>query len=201
MTSKILALALCAFPLIAWSQAPKAPSSIQPQLPQTAKPEPDFDPFAMQLLSRKDMEKMAQQPVLPVAVSPAPPTAKIPEPQSPPDVKALPNPAPPSQTAASIAPPAAEPPPPRYVPDQQVNTGTLNYYLSRGANQASSNANAYGQRQAPPAPAGSNRAQMNTLEAILEQVRAKGVNEGKISVELNRLTTAQFIHWAQQTGR
>ena len=89
----------------------------------------------------------------------------------------------------------------RYIPDTDSNNGSIDYYESKATKQNNYYINKYSNR-APQNPAASNNPKdMVALSPYIESLRQMGVSEGKISVELNRLTTPQFIHWAMIIAR
>lgn len=88
---------------------------------------------------------------------------------------------------------------PRFIQDSDPNHGTVSYYESKAAAKEQYYAGSYGQRSPATSPSSRSTEQMGYLAPIVESLRNRGVEEGKISLELNRLTPVQFAHWAAQS--
>ena len=191
----LAALAAIAYlPLAGLAQTPTpAPA------PAPAQPSTEINPFSRQFVTP---EQMAPSIPAPPSVNPAAPVAVAP-PGAPSGPSAPPAPRLPAPPPPSAAPPARvqEPAPSRFIPDGPRNTGSLTYFEGRGEAQSAHYGNAYGQSPPRPNAAGALPSQVEMLGPLVWQLRAQGVDEGKISIELNRLTPAQFAHWAQQSLR
>jgi hypothetical protein len=104
-------------------------------------------------------------------------------------------------TSPTMAPMQAQTPTmptkPRFVEAPLANEESLSFFTSKGQ---AKDAFYIGKYSAPAyvQPVASLRApQSAALEAVVNQLRSQGVEESKIGVELNRLTPAEFAHWAQ----
>lgn len=97
---------------------------------------------------------------------------------------------------AIIAP--ASPAKPRYIQNPPSNVESLDFFTKKGTDKA----NHYGNNYLSPAPtlptAVSNTKQMELLDPTIAALRNQGHDESKITLELNRLTPAQFVQWAKQ---
>lgn len=101
-------------------------------------------------------------------------------------------------SAAQTAPvPTPEAPParPRYVETPIDNEGNIAHQALKGQAKEAY----YGGKYNAPAYALPSSASFGTLTTslapLVEKLRMQGIDEGKINVELNRLTPEQFIRW------
>lgn len=168
---------------------------------------------APDLLGRKFItpSDMANMP------NPAAPSA-VTLPAQPQDVPPQQASAPPAQQApASPARPATQPvaaaaptapaqaaqaaPIARYVADTSYNMGSLSNKAADGARLDSKMVGAYAARAPKTTPASASREGMKATAPSVAILRSLGVEQGKIDMELNRLTPSQFQRWAEEASR
>lgn len=116
--------------------------------------------------------------------------------------------APAQPMAPAVATPAQQPalapqpaPLPRYVADTSYNMGSLSSKASDGAKLDSKMIGAYAARAPKTTPASSSREGMKATAPSVAILRSLGVEQGKIDMELNRLTPSQFQRWAEEASR
>ena len=124
-------------------------------------------------------------------VSPATPTA----PAAPTTPAAGPNA---TAVATTMLPPAVDPAPiQRYIEDADSNQNRIAYYEAQGEAKLAGYASTYGFASPDRSRLAQHPEQIDRLSNAIRRLRARGVEEGKISMELNRMTLAQFIRWTE----
>lgn len=159
----------------------------------------EINPFARQFVTAEQMTQQVPPP--PNTPTPTMPVAVMPQPAQLDTTRPTAYQAKPLADAARTAPsaaPVAPPAPPRFIPEGPRNTGSQIYFEGRGEAKEGHYGNTYGQPALRPNSTGMRPDQVKMLAPLLSELRAQGVEEGKISIELNRLTPAQFAHWARQ---
>lgn len=177
--------------LVTQDQLMSANAAQQNQLPTAAKPNPNPNPNIP--------AQTESQPKQNTALSPE--QQKIIEKYN---VKTMPvqtvtQPAQSTQALANKSTTApASPTKPRYIQSPPTNVESLDYFTKKGIDKT----NHYGNNYLAPAPtlptAVSNTKQMELLDPTITALRNQGHDESKITLELNRLTPAQFVQWARQ---
>lgn len=79
--------------------------------------------------------------------------------------------------------------------------GSLSSKASDGAKLDSKMVGAYAARAPKTTPASASREGMRATAASVAILRSLGVEQGKIDMELNRLTPSQFQRWAEEASR
>jgi hypothetical protein len=102
-----------------------------------------------------------------------------------------------SAPSAQIEPP----PPPRYIPDTDYNRQRQQYYDARGAKQEAQFAMAHSGVRSAVAPIIQSPADLAQARELISSLRAQGVDESKIRLELSRRNPAQFRRWAAESLR
>jgi hypothetical protein len=98
----------------------------------------------------------------------------------------------------TIKSPSVLPSQPRYIQAPPSNVESLDYFTNKGIDKA----NHYGNTYLAPATtlptSVSNTKQLELLEPTISELRNQGHDVSKITLELNRLTPAQFMQWAKE---
>lgn len=174
---------------LANAQNPMAPAA-QPQLAPSAQ-----SPLAPLDYPQEPAQATARQS--PAQAAPAP--AASPAPAARPAAIAQPTPAAAPAPLAARTPEAAQPP--RYVADSSYNMGSMSHHSASGEKLDSKMAAAYAARAPSAAPASASREGMKASAPSVAILRSLGVEQGKIDMELNRLTPSQLQRWAEEARR
>ena len=108
---------------------------------------------------------------------------------------------------AAAQPAAAQPaaaevaPKPRFVPDTDYNRGSQQYYEARDASARAKAAAAYASASGIQPSISRSEPDLEGARALISELRARGVDESKINLELHRKSPAQFRRWAAEVVR
>lgn len=177
---------------------------------QSASAQSTADLLGRKFITPSDLAN-AQNPMAPAAQPQLAPSAQSPlapldYPQEPAQATARQSPAQAAPApAAAPAPLAARTPeaaqPPRYVADSSYNMGSMSHHSASGEKLDSKMAAAYAARAPSAAPASASREGMKASAPSVAILRSLGVEQGKIDMELNRLTPSQLQRWAEEARR